>query len=141
CPRRTVGGVGRFRDFAELCRALEGTRGRLEKRALVAAYLSALSDDDLPHAVAFLNARAFPVSDPRTLSVRGLPSAPPHAEGDPLTVADVAAAFATIADASGSGSRARREARLVELATRASPLEREYLARIIGGEMRTGVSD
>ena len=133
--------MGVFRDFAELCRALEGTRGRLEKRALVAAYLSALSDDDLPHAVAFLSARAFPVSDPRTLSVRGLPAVAADAEGEPLTIGDVAAAFAAIADASGAGSRARREARLVELSTRATPLEREYLARIIGGEMRTGVSD
>ena len=142
--------MARFHDFAELCRALERTRGRLEKRALVAAYLASLDEHDLPHAVAFLSGRAFAVSDPRTLSVRGLPaprrredaaSAEPETPGEPLTIADVAAAFAEIADASGSGSRARREARLLELATRALPGEREYLARIIGGEMRTGVSD
>jgi DNA ligase-1 len=144
--------VGAFREFAELCRALEGTRGRLEKRALVAAYLKTLSEDELPHAVAFLNGHAFPVSDPRTLSVRWLPSAVAHADGAstpatlpaqgaPLTVGDVVSAFGAIADASGAGSRARREALLVELGNRASPLEREYLARIIGGEMRTGVSD
>jgi DNA ligase-1 len=130
-----------FRDFAELCRALAGTRGRLGKRALVADYLRALPDDDVPHAVAFLSGRPFPVSDPRTLSVRGLPAAPPTTGGEPLTVADIAAAFADIAAASGAGSRARREARLIELVTRASPEERESLARIIGGEMRTGVSD
>jgi len=133
--------VATFRDFAELGRALEGTRGRLEKRGLVADWLKALPEENLSHAVAFLTGRPFPVSDPRTLSVRGLPPAPPTAEGPPLTLGDVAAAFAGIADATGPGSRARREARLVELATRASPLEREYLARIIGGEMRTGVSD
>ena len=130
-----------FRRFAELCRALEGTRGRLEKRALVAAYLRELPDDALSHAVAFLTGRPFPVSDPRTLSVRGLPPAAAAAESAPLTIADVAGAFAAIAEATGAGSRARREARLVDLATRASPEEREYLARIIGGEMRTGVSD
>ena len=130
-----------FRDFAELCRALEGTRGRLEKRALVATYLAGLPDDDLPHAVAFLTGRPFPVSDSRTLSVRGLPRTTADAEGTPLEVGDVASAFGDIAEAAGAGSRARREARLVELATRASPMEREYLARIIGGEMRTGVSD
>ncbi|HYE89854.1 MAG TPA: ATP-dependent DNA ligase, partial [Terriglobales bacterium] len=54
---------------------------------------------------------------------------------------DVAAAFAAIADAGGAGARARRDALLTQLAARASPIEREYLARIIGGEMRTGVSD
>jgi DNA ligase-1 len=130
-----------FKDFAALCLALEQRRGRLDKRALAADYLAALPEDDLPHAVAFLTGRAFPVSDPRTLSVRGLPPAPPHAEGEPLTLADVADAFGAVAEASGTGSRARREAHLMELATRASPLEREYLGRIIGGEMRTGVSD
>src|SRR6185436_16450139 len=122
-----------FRDFAELCRALEGTRGRLEKRALVATYLAGLPDDDLPHAVAFLTGRPFPVSDPRTLSVRGWPRTTADAEGVPLELGDVASAFGDIAEAAGTGSRARREARLVELATRASPMEREYLARIIGG--------
>jgi len=140
--------VGRFLQFAELCQALERTRGRLEKRALVASYLATLGEDELSHAVAFLGGRAFPVSDPRTLSVRGLPGprrgqddAPTEAQGEPLTIAAIGAAFAEIADASGSGSRARREARLLQLAARASSLEREYLARIIGGEMRTGVSD
>jgi DNA ligase-1 len=133
--------MGLFRDFATLCGALEGTRGRLEKRALVAEYLKALPDEDLASAVAFLSGRPFPVSDPRTLSVRGLPAAPSDAGGAPLTIGDVAAAFADIAESSGTGSRARREARLVELAARAGPVEREYLARIIFGEMRTGVSD
>ena len=133
--------MGLFGDFATLCRALEGTRGRLEKRALVAEYLKALPDEDLASAVAFLSGRPFPVSDPRTLSVRGLPAAPADAVGAPLTIGDVSVAFAEIAESSGTGSRARREARLVELAGRAAPIEREYLARIIFGEMRTGVSD
>ena len=130
-----------FIEFAALCRTLEQRRGRLEKRALVVAYLNTLSDAELPQAVAFLAGRPLPVSDPRTLSVRGLPSGPPVAEGPPLTMADVAVAFATIAGTSGAGARAQREAMLVALAKRASPLEREYLARIIGGEMRTGVSE
>ena len=132
--------MAELREFAELCRALEATRGRLDKRGLVARYLAALPDADLPHAVAFLTGHPFPTSDPRTLSVRGLPDAPPHAGGTPLTIADVADAFAAVADAGGAGSRARREARLLDLAARATPLEREYLGRIIFGEMRTGVS-
>ena len=77
-----------FKDFAALCRALEQRRGRLEKRALVADYLTSLPDDDLPRAVAFLMGRAFPVSDPRTLSVRGLPSTLSQAEGLVMRVAN-----------------------------------------------------
>ena len=130
-----------FSEFAALCRALEQRKGRLEKRALVADFLGHVSDAGLPHAVAFLTGRPFPVSDPRTLSVRGLPSVPAEAHGPALTIADVAEAFAAVAQASGSGSRTQREAALAALAIRASPAEREYLARIIGGEMRTGVSD
>jgi DNA ligase-1 len=37
--------------------------------------------------------------------------------------------------------RRRRDERLVALLARASPLERDVLARIVGGELRTGVSD
>jgi DNA ligase-1 len=54
---------------------------------------------------------------------------------------DVADAFAAVAEAAGSGSRRLREARLTELAARATAEEREFLGRIIGGELRTGVSE
>jgi DNA ligase-1 len=65
----------------------------------------------------------------------------PPAAGPPLTLTDVGEAFAAVAAATGGGSRRARESRLGELAARASGEEREFLARIIGGEMRTGVSD
>jgi DNA ligase-1 len=133
-----------FREFAELCRALEGTRARLQKRALVSQYLKGLPDDDVSPAVAFLTGRAFPISDPRTLSVRWLPRADAassaESRDEALTIADVAQAFREIAGAGGAGSRGRREALLTALVGRASALEREFLARIVSGEMRTGVS-
>ena len=50
--------------------------GRLEKRRLVADYLRGLSPEDLRLAVTYLSGRAFAVSDPRVLNVRGLPSPP-----------------------------------------------------------------
>jgi ATP-dependent DNA ligase len=58
----------------------------------------------------------------------------------PLTLADVGRAFADAAAAAGAGSRRVRETRLADLARRASADEREFLDRIIGGELRTGVS-
>ena len=75
------------------------------------------------------------------LNVRGLPAVAGEASGPPLTLGDVAEAFADVADATGSGSRRRREARLTALASRALPDERPILHRIVTGEMRTGVSD
>jgi DNA ligase-1 len=130
-----------FSEFAALCRALEANRGRLEKQRLVASFLARVEVDEVPAAVAFLTGRPLPASDPRVLGVRGLPRIADAPVGPPLTLADVADAFAAVAEASGSGARRRRATRLAELAARASPLEREMLARIIGGEMRTGVSD
>jgi DNA ligase-1 len=120
---------------------LEGTAGRLEKRRLVAEFLSAVGADEVGLAVAFLTARPFAVSDSRVLGVRGLPRDVPIVPGPPLTLADVGEAFAAVADAAGAGSRRAREARLAELTARATAEEREFLGRIIGGELRTGVSD
>jgi DNA ligase-1 len=133
--------VAAFADFVALCRRLESTRGRLDKRRLVAEYLGALPAADVANAVAFLTARPFPSSDARVLGVRGLPDVPIVSAGPPLSLDDVATGFTTVAAATGSGSRAARERALALLVARASSDERAILARIIGGEMRTGVSD
>ena len=130
----------RFAEFAALGRRLEATPGRLEKRRLVADFLKALDAAEVGPAVAFLTARAFPASDPRVLGVRGLPRVPAVSDAS-LTLSDVGAAFAAVAEATGGGSRRAREARLAELAARATAEEREFLERIIAGELRTGVSE
>src|SRR5512132_1690655 len=129
-------------DLAML-RARVAARGsRLEKRRLVAEYLRELAPEDLPRAVTYLSGRAFPVSDPRVLNVRGLPA--PTAAGTPaapLTLGDVARAFGEVAEASGAGARRLRESRLRELAERASEAERDLLQRVMYGEMRMGLSE
>ena len=138
--------------------------GRLEKRRLVADYLRGLTPEDLRYAVTYLSGRAFPASDPRVLNVRGLPapgpapspsgpspsapspSAPspcplPTGERGEVTLADVAEAFGAVAEAAGPGARKVRDARLGELAARASAEERDLLQRVIYGEMRMGLSE
>jgi len=132
--------VTRFAEFAALGRRLETTPGRLDKRRLVAEFLAGVAPEEVGTAVAFLTARPFPTADPRVLGVRGLPRGVPESGSPPLTLGDVAAAFAAVSEAAGAGSRRTREARLVELAGRATPDEREFLGRIIAGELRTGVS-
>jgi DNA ligase-1 len=130
-----------FADFARLGRRLEATPGRLDKRRLVADFLQAVDNTELPLAVAFLTGHPFPTSDPRVLGVRGLPRGVPAGGGPPLTLGDVSAAFAEVAEVTGGGSRGARQARLSELTARAGEEEREFLDRILGGELRTGVSD
>jgi DNA ligase-1 len=131
-----------FAELAALGRRLERQRGRLEKLKEVATFLRKLTPAEVPIAVTFLAGRAFAASDPRVLGVRGLGrSGVAAAGGEALTLGDVATAFADVAAAAGAGSRRTRDVRLTELAARASPEEREFLGRIIGGEMRTGVSE
>ena len=131
-----------FGRFVELCQRLRATPGRLDKLALLSDYLRALPVDAIKTAVAFLTARAFPASDPRVLGVRGLPAAAARdTAGHPLSLADVEAAFAAVADASGAGSRRSRDDLLRALTSRASPEERQTLQEIIGGELRMGASD
>src|SRR5258705_4621154 len=88
--------------------------GRLEKRRLVADYLRALSPEDLGLAVTYLSGRAFAVSDPRVLNVRGLPTttAPsdpsPAGERGQLTLAEAAQAVGAVAYAAGPRGRKLR---------------------------------
>ncbi len=131
----------RLHQLAALCGKLETIPGRLDKLRLVAEFLRVLDTGEVATAVAYLTGRAFPTSEPRVLGVRGLPEAGPPAVEPSLTLAEVAEAFAAVADASGAGSRRIRERRLAELAARATEAERAVLWRIITGEMRTGVSD
>ena len=130
-----------FADFARLGRQLEATPGRLDKRRLVADFLQAVDPGELPSAVAFLTGHPFPTSDPRVLGVRGLPRGVPVGGGPPLTLDTVSAAFAAVSEAAGEGSRGARQERLAELVARAGEEEREFLSRIVWGELRTGVSD
>src|SRR3989441_9350152 len=133
-------GMVEFGRLADLCRRLRASPARLDKRELLAEYLRALPADTIGIAVAFLTGRALPASDPRALGVRGLPDAA-EATGPSLSLEDVAAAFAAVADAGGAGARRVREELLRGLGARASTDERETLQRIVAGEMRTGVSD
>jgi DNA ligase-1 len=133
--------VTAFAEFAALGRRLESTPGRLDKRRLVAEFLRTVEPAEVGLAVAFLTGHPFATSDPRVLGVRGLPRGVPPASEPSLTLDDVGSAFAAVAEAAGAGSRRTRETRLTELAARAAPDEREFLGRIIGGELRTGVSD
>src|SRR5207237_1110157 len=68
-------------------------------------------------------------------SVRdGTPAAPTPS----LTLLDVDATFARLAAVKGAGSTAERRRLLGELVTRATPDERDFLLRLVLGELRQG---
>jgi DNA ligase-1 len=55
-----------------------------------------------------------------------------------LTITDVRESFEAIAEATGHGSREKKERLIETLLSSASPLEAKYLVKIFIGEMRTG---
>lgn len=63
----------------------------------------------------------------------------PH--GAPLQLLEVYRAYETIAENTGAGSRERKDARVRELLTRATPLEAKYIVKHLSKEMRVGVSE
>lgn len=62
-------------------------------------------------------------------------------QGPPLALGEVQGTLEAVAAAAGRGVQARREALLRGLLERATPLEAKYLAKVVLGEMRHGVSE
>ena len=58
-----------------------------------------------------------------------------------LTITEVRRAFEAIAQASGAGSRIRKERLITSLFSQATPIEAKYLVKIFTGEMRTGLQE
>jgi len=59
----------------------------------------------------------------------------------PLTILEVRSVLEAIAEASGQGSRERKERLIESLLGRASSIEVKYLVKIMIGEMRTGLQE
>ncbi|HSQ00085.1 MAG TPA: ATP-dependent DNA ligase [Candidatus Dormibacteraeota bacterium] len=159
-----------FAVLAQLCEQLAATAARGTRTRLVADYLRRLTPDAIAVATRLLLGRVFRETQGRRLSLGGAAvwsalqaagaatgdlqwagavdfggmvaaAMPPLPAGAPLTLADVAHAFAAIAAASGAGSRRRRIDLLADLLRRATPVEAKYLAKIVVGEMRHGVQE
>jgi DNA ligase-1 len=135
-----------FLELARLCRRVEATTKRNEKIALISSFLKSSNPEEVPLATLFLAGKAFPESDPRVLEISyatvsdasknlGQKKLTEH----PLTIIDVYSTLARIAEASGSKSRDRKMSILQTILTQASPVEAEFLTRMMLGEMRIGV--
>ncbi|MEO0971692.1 MAG: ATP-dependent DNA ligase, partial [Pseudomonadota bacterium] len=122
--------------------ALAGTRSRKRKSALVADLLAPLDEDDAHLAAHYLTgtlAQGRIGVGYRTVQAHFAEA--PTTAGAPLTLADLHHELDRIAVVHGPGSQAARGALLRELSARLSPPEREYLARLLVGEVRHGALD
>ena len=114
------------------------TASRRAKIAELAACLRGLAPDEIPIAIAFLSGetRQGKLGVAYAALRAGNWSAPPSCPS--LTVEEADAAFAGLAAASGKGSAALRMQRLAALFSRATEAERDFVGRLIVGELRQG---
>jgi ATP-dependent DNA ligase I len=141
--------------------AVAGSPGRLAKIAAIAGLLREVPAGEIPAAVAFLSGeltqRQIGVGYAAIIDLLGSGGrAAGPADGDPgrgaapgqgagpppaapvLTLTEADAAFEAIGAEAGPGSQAQRRARLRGLLAQATETEREFLLRLIGGELGQG---
>jgi DNA ligase-1 len=124
-------------DLVDTSRAVGATPARRAKVDLLAGALRRLDPPEVPAGVAFLSGELRQ----RQIGVgwATLRDAPPGADGrSDLTVAELDAAFERIGACAGPGSQAERRRLLGEVMARAGEHEREFLLRLLSGDLRQG---
>src|SRR4051812_32478778 len=124
--------------LARASNAVAAVSGRLEKIKRLSELLKHLTREEVPIAIAALS------GEPRQgrLGVGGAAISSARqvapADIDTLTLHDVDVAFDAVARVSGAGSLARRVEILRALLGRATADERDFLVRLLFGELRQG---
>jgi DNA ligase-1 len=128
--------VTRLADVAQVSSAIASTRARSAKAKLLSEGLQAADVDDVPIVVAWLSGELAQ----RRIGVgwAALSSMPPAATEPSLTVAEVNAAFAEMAEVSGPGSQTRRSTLLLGVMSRSTEVEQSFLRGLLAGNLRQG---
>ena len=128
----------RLADLVATSQTVAGTSGRLAKVAALAALLRRLAPEEIEIGVAYLSGETR--QGKLGLGYAALRDAGggAAASGDPLMLAEVDAALERLRGTTGKGSAAARAAQLAQLFARATADERDFLARLIVGELRQG---
>jgi DNA ligase 1 len=124
-------------DLVDTSRAVGATSARREKVDLLAGALRRLDPVEVPAGVAFLSGELRQ----RQIGVgwATLRDAPPGADGrSDLTVSELDAAFERIGACAGPGSQAERRRLLGAVMARTGEHEREFLLRLLSGDLRQG---
>jgi DNA ligase-1 len=128
----------RLQALVTASNAVAGTRGRLEKIAILAGLLKNASPDEVRILVSFLSGALLQgrigvgwavISEMRSVN---------PAAGPSLELRDVHDAFDRVASVNGAGVTKSRVQILKDLFGRATPDEQEFLVRLISGELRQG---
>jgi DNA ligase 1 len=138
-------------NLVETSAAVAGTSARNAKIAQIAALLARAEPGQVAVAVAFLSGELlqgqigvgyatigelFRAADAAGADAALPAGGPPAAAA--LTLTEVDAAFAAIGAVTGPGSVAQRRRQLAALFARATEREREFLVRLLAGDLRQG---
>jgi DNA ligase-1 len=125
-------------DIAAASARVARTSSRLAKIREIAGCLRSVEADEIPIAIAFLT------GEPRQgklgvayATLHGAERGRPAASAT-LTLREVDGALSALGAVSGKGAAALREERLAALFSRATAEERDFLVRLIVGELRQG---
>jgi DNA ligase-1 len=124
--------------LAATSQRVAATSARLAKVGELAGFLKSLPPGEVVTAVHYLSGETpqgrlgvgYSSLEPATLA--------PAAAAPSLTIGDVDAALALLPGIKGAGAGGRRTELLRDLWSRATPAEREFLARLLLGELRQG---
>jgi len=135
-----------LQDLVRTSEAVAATSSRRAKIAEIAALLRHASPAEVPVVVAFLSGelrqRQIGVGYAAVGALTPPEACPEEDAGRPpaapLTVAETDAVFAAIGAVSGAGAQAERRRLLTGLFGRANASEREFLVRLLAGELHQG---
>jgi DNA ligase-1 len=135
-----------LRDLVRTSEAVAATPRRGAKIGEIADLLREASPGEVPVVVAFLSGELTQrqigvgyAAISELLAEPGPVQAGPVQAGPPaLTVSETDAVFAEVGAVTGPGSQATRRRLLAALFSRATPAERQFLSRLLAGELRQG---
>lgn len=138
--------TGTLAAVAATSSELAATSSRTAKRALIADLLAATDPDELELVAAWLSGgyrqRRLGIG---WAALRAVADEPPAPDQNALemdtggaTIAEVDQAFDQLAAAAGAGSSAARTAVLRSMWQRTNPAERDFLTRLVMGDLRQG---
>ena len=128
----------KLNELAEISARVTRSAGRLAKTGHLAECLRRLEPEEIPIAVAYLCGDLPQGKAGIGWSMLKDALVVQPSESAVLTLADTAACFEEVRRTTGSGSSRRRAEILTGLLARASEAEREFLQRLVLGEMRHG---
>ena len=128
----------KLQELADVSTRVTRSTGRLAKIGHLAECLRRLEAREIPIAVAYLCGELPQGKIGIGWSMLRDAVAGPASDDPALTLADTGACFDAIRETTGSGSSRRRGELLAGLMARASETERDFLQRLVMGEMRHG---